>query len=111
MQRRTFGKLGEISALTLGGGGIGQVWGPTTQEEAVATVREAVEAGVTFFDGRNFSVRSRRCVGSLFLSFLRISHVYCHRHREAGKWIWPVGGVARPIFGATSPTTNLSWGT
>ena len=50
MQRRTFGKLGEISALTLGGGGIGQVWGPTTQEEAVATVREAVEAGVTFFD-------------------------------------------------------------
>ena len=47
MQRRTFGKLGEISALTLGGGGIGQVWGPTTQEEAVATVREAVEAGIT----------------------------------------------------------------
>ena len=50
MQMRTFGRLGEVSALTLGGGGIGQVWGPTSREEAVATVREAVEAGVTFLD-------------------------------------------------------------
>src|SRR5438093_3520757 len=50
MEKRTFGRLGEISCLTLGGGGIGQVWGPTTREEAVATVREAVEAGVTFLD-------------------------------------------------------------
>src|SRR6266849_1504842 len=50
MQQRTFGKLGDISALTLGGGGIGQVWGPTTREEAIATVREAWAAGITFFD-------------------------------------------------------------
>src|ERR671937_47381 len=50
MQQRTFGKLGDISALTLGGGGTGQVWGPTTREEAVATVREAWEAGITCFD-------------------------------------------------------------
>ena len=50
MQRRHFGRLGEISALTLGGGGTGQVWGLTTQEEAVATVREAVEAGITCLD-------------------------------------------------------------
>src|SRR5438445_5944598 len=50
MQQRTFGKLGDISALTLGGGGIGQVWGPTTREEAIATVRTAWEAGLTLFD-------------------------------------------------------------
>ncbi len=50
MQQRTFGKLGDISALTLGGGGIGQVWGPTTREEALATVQEAWAAGITFFD-------------------------------------------------------------
>src|SRR6266581_4863335 len=50
MQQRTFGKLGDISALTLGGGGTGQVWGPTTREEAIATVREASAAGITFFD-------------------------------------------------------------
>jgi len=50
MQQRTFGQLGDISALTLGGGGIGQVWGPTTRAEAIATVRAAWEAGITFFD-------------------------------------------------------------
>ena len=50
MEKRPFGKLGEISCLTLGGGGIGQVWGPTSRDEAVATVREAVEAGITFLD-------------------------------------------------------------
>ena len=50
MQKRTFGRLGEISALTLGGGGTGQVWGPTSREEAVATVREALEAGIKFLD-------------------------------------------------------------
>jgi hypothetical protein len=48
MQRRTFGKLGDVSALTLSGGGIGQVWGPTTRAEAIATVRAAWEAGITF---------------------------------------------------------------
>src|SRR5919109_2221284 len=50
MQQRTFGTLGDISALTLGGGGTGQVWGPTTREEAIATVRAAWEAGIIFFD-------------------------------------------------------------
>jgi aryl-alcohol dehydrogenase-like predicted oxidoreductase len=50
MKKRAFGKLGEISCLTLGGGGIGQVWGPTSRDEAVATVSEAVEAGINFLD-------------------------------------------------------------
>jgi aryl-alcohol dehydrogenase-like predicted oxidoreductase len=50
MQQRLFGQLGDISALTLGGGGIGQVWGPTTRAEAIATVHEAWEAGITCFD-------------------------------------------------------------
>ena len=50
MENREFGSLGQISVLTLGGGGIGQVWGPTSHEEAVATVHEAVEAGIAFLD-------------------------------------------------------------
>lgn len=50
MEKRSFGNLGEVSALTLGGGGIGQVWGPTSREEAVATLREAVDSGITFLD-------------------------------------------------------------
>ena len=50
MRQRPFGKLGTASALTLGGGGLGRIWGPTTREECVATVREAVEAGVDVLD-------------------------------------------------------------
>ncbi len=50
MKKREFGSLGPVSALTLGGGGIGQVWGPTTREESVATVIEAVEVGIDFLD-------------------------------------------------------------
>ncbi len=50
MEVRQFGNLGQVSALTLGGGGIGQVWGPTSREEAVATVRAAVDSGITFLD-------------------------------------------------------------
>jgi aryl-alcohol dehydrogenase-like predicted oxidoreductase len=50
MQYREFGSLGMVSALTLGGGGIGQVWGTTSRDEALATVREAADAGVTWLD-------------------------------------------------------------
>jgi aryl-alcohol dehydrogenase-like predicted oxidoreductase len=50
MNQRPFGKLADISCLTLGGGGIGQVWGPTSRDEAIATVRVAVDAGITFLD-------------------------------------------------------------
>ena len=50
MRMRRFGSLGEVSALTLGGGGLGQLWGPTTREECVATVRAAVDAGITLLD-------------------------------------------------------------
>ncbi|BCJ58135.1 aldo/keto reductase [Micromonospora endophytica] len=50
MQTREFGRLGTVSALTLGGGGIGGVWGATEQAEAVATVRAAIDAGITMLD-------------------------------------------------------------
>ena len=50
MEQRRFGNLGDVSSLTLGGGGTGQVWGSTTQEEAVATVKAAVDSGITFLD-------------------------------------------------------------
>jgi aryl-alcohol dehydrogenase-like predicted oxidoreductase len=50
METRQLGRLGPVSALTLGGGGLGQVWGETTRDEAVATVRAAVDAGITLLD-------------------------------------------------------------
>jgi len=50
MQTRQLGSLWPVSALTLGGGGIGQVWGETSRAEAVETVRHAVESGITLLD-------------------------------------------------------------
>lgn len=50
MQTRQLGTLWPVSALTLGGGGLGQVWGDTTREEAVATARAGVDAGITLLD-------------------------------------------------------------
>jgi aryl-alcohol dehydrogenase-like predicted oxidoreductase len=50
VELRRLGRLWPVSALTLGGGGIGGSWGPRTREESVATVQEAVEHGVTLLD-------------------------------------------------------------
>ena len=38
MNIREFKPFTKISALTLGGGGIGQVWGETTPEEAIQSL-------------------------------------------------------------------------
>ena len=50
MKKRAFKPYGSISALTLGGGGLGQVWGETTREEAIATVNLALENGINHLD-------------------------------------------------------------
>jgi aryl-alcohol dehydrogenase-like predicted oxidoreductase len=50
LEFRDFGKLGKISALSLGGGGLGQLWGQTSRAECVATVLMAIEHGINFLD-------------------------------------------------------------
>lgn len=50
MQKRKFKPFGEVSSLTLGGGGLGQVWGKTTREEAILTVHMGLEAGINHYD-------------------------------------------------------------
>ena len=50
MEKRSFTPYGSLSALTLGGGGLGQVWGETTREEAIATVNLALENGINHLD-------------------------------------------------------------
>src|SRR5262245_12838095 len=50
MLNRMLGRLWPVSALTLGGGGVGQLWGATSREECIATVRTAVERGITLLD-------------------------------------------------------------
>jgi aryl-alcohol dehydrogenase-like predicted oxidoreductase len=68
VKTRPFGRLGQVSLLTLGGGGLGQVWGATSREECVATVRAAVDAGITLIDlaPRYGDGEAERVVGEAF---------------------------------------------
>ena len=50
MEQREFRPFGTVSALTLGGGGIGSVWGETTREESVLSVNLAIESGINHLD-------------------------------------------------------------
>jgi aryl-alcohol dehydrogenase-like predicted oxidoreductase len=50
MRTATLGPLGEVSRLTLGGGGIGQIWGENTKDEALATLTAAIDGGITVLD-------------------------------------------------------------
>jgi aryl-alcohol dehydrogenase-like predicted oxidoreductase len=68
MQQHQFGRLRPVSALTLGGGGLGMVWGETTFEECVATVHDAVAAGINLIDlaPRYGDGRAEEVVGAAF---------------------------------------------
>lgn len=72
MQQREFGRLGPVSVLTLGGGGLGGVWGETTFEECVATVHDAVAAGIDLLDlaPRYGNGRAEEVVGAAFAGHL-----------------------------------------
>lgn len=50
MRQTQLGALWPVSVLSLGGGGIGQVWGQTSRDEAIATTRLAVDKGITLLD-------------------------------------------------------------
>ncbi len=50
MNSAQLGRIGRVSRLALGGGGIGQAWGSTSHEEAIATRKAAVDAGIDLLD-------------------------------------------------------------
>lgn len=66
MEMRKLGDLWPVSALTLGGGGLGQIWGPTTQDEAIATVRLAVDRGINLLDLAPLYGEAESVVGAAF---------------------------------------------
>lgn len=69
MRTSNCGLLGNISCLALGGGGIGQVWGKTNREEAIATIKEAIAHGITLLDMAPIYGKNReaeRLIGRVF---------------------------------------------
>jgi len=66
MRTATLGPFEGVSRLTLGGGGLGQLWGETSQDEAVATLREAVDQGINLIDTAPLYADCEAVVGLAF---------------------------------------------
>ena len=66
MQTIPLGPLSNVSRLTLGGGGLGALWGETSLEEAVATVHAAVDAGITLIDTAPMYRDCEQVIGAAF---------------------------------------------
>jgi aryl-alcohol dehydrogenase-like predicted oxidoreductase len=60
------GPVGEVSRLTLGGGGIGGAWGSTTHEESRATLKAAIDAGITVLDAAPMYLDCQSIIGETF---------------------------------------------
>jgi len=50
MRNTRLGPFADVSRLTLGEGGLGQIWGESSEAEAVATVHAALAAGINMID-------------------------------------------------------------
>ncbi|MEL7546148.1 MAG: aldo/keto reductase [Pseudomonadota bacterium] len=50
MRQTQLGPYDNVSRLTLGAAGLGNVWGETTEEEAVETLQLALDAGINLID-------------------------------------------------------------
>jgi aryl-alcohol dehydrogenase-like predicted oxidoreductase len=68
MQTRTFGRLWPVSVLSIGGAGLGHIWGKTDRKEAVATLRHAIDGGINLIDvaPRYGEGEAERVVGEAF---------------------------------------------
>ncbi len=66
MKTGDLGPIQNVSRLTLGGGGIGQGWGPTSREEAAATLRMAVDQGITLIDTAPLYRNCEAIIGETF---------------------------------------------
>jgi aryl-alcohol dehydrogenase-like predicted oxidoreductase len=65
MRTATLGAVGDVSRLTLGGG-IGQIWGEVTRDEALATIHAAIDAGITMLDSAPMYRNAESFLGEAF---------------------------------------------
>jgi aryl-alcohol dehydrogenase-like predicted oxidoreductase len=66
MKTNTLGPLGPVSRLTLGGGGIGHIWGPSSHEESIATIHAALDGGIDLLDTAPMYGNCEAIVGETF---------------------------------------------
>ena len=65
MRTANLNGLGDVSRLSLGGG-IGQIWGETSRDEALATLHAAVDAGISLIDCAPMYNNAERFIGEAF---------------------------------------------
>jgi len=70
MRSSMLSPLGPVSRLTLGGGGIGQVWGEVSREEAAATLKAALDGGIDVLDTAPLYGNCERLIGEVFFGNL-----------------------------------------
>ena len=66
MKTVPLGPFKNVSRLTLGGGGIGQGWGETSRDEAMATIRLAIDRGITLLDTAPLYRNCEAIIGETF---------------------------------------------
>jgi aryl-alcohol dehydrogenase-like predicted oxidoreductase len=66
MRTAVLGPVGEVSRLTLGGGGIGQIWGENSKDEALATLTAAIDGGITLLDAAPMYRNCQAFIGEVF---------------------------------------------
>ena len=66
MHYTQLGPFAQISRLTLGGGGLGQIWGKTSSEEVHATIRGAIDAGINLIDTAPSYLNCEREISAAF---------------------------------------------
>lgn len=99
MRTAPFGSLGEVSRLTLGGGGIGQIWGDTSREEATATLRAALDAGITVLDAAPMYRNCEAFIGETFAGRLPAGVKVTTKHQLGTP---PLGEVAQRLTDSLS---------
>jgi aryl-alcohol dehydrogenase-like predicted oxidoreductase len=66
MKTNALGPLGQVSRLTLGGGGIGHIWGPSSREESIATIQAALDGGIDLLDTAPMYGNCETIIGETF---------------------------------------------
>lgn len=66
MHYTTLGPFAQVSRLTLGGGGLGQVWGETSSKEVQATLHAAIDAGINLIDTAPMYLECEREIAAAF---------------------------------------------
>jgi aryl-alcohol dehydrogenase-like predicted oxidoreductase len=98
MRKANLGPLGPVSRLTLGGGGIGQIWGETSREEAFATLTDAIDGGIDVLDAAPGYRNCEAFIGEVFGGCLPVGVKVTTKHAL---------GTVPPLEVATRLTASL----